>query len=173
MQPEHKSNRETVFFRSRKDCERIGRPILIPSTCLGHNCGGWVTCQKMRNVHGSDVTRASRTFSWEKIWAADLKIIGPHFHLTRILTKVQLPKALNSKLHKDVPKTWVGLSCDKYCTSFVSCLSCGLKLMCTILPCQCLYTLRVWMTIEETKRKENYPKDAKVNPLFEIDYMIV
>ena len=66
-----------------------------------------MTCQKMRNVHGSDVTRASRTFSWEKIWAADLKIIGPHFHLTRILTKVQLPKALNSKLHKDVLETWV------------------------------------------------------------------
>ena len=61
-------------------------------------------------------------FPGRNLGRADLKIIGPHFHLTRILTKVQLPKSLNSRLHKDVPETWVGLSCDKYCKSFVSCV---------------------------------------------------
>ena len=39
-------------------------------------------------------------FPGRNLGRADLKIIGPHFHLTRILTKVQLPKALNSKLNK-------------------------------------------------------------------------
>ena len=49
----------------------------------------------MRNVEGSDVTRA--IFLGENLALADLKIIGPHFQLTRILTKVQLPKALYSQ----------------------------------------------------------------------------
>ena len=49
---------------------------------------------------------AHEPFSREKIWprAADLKIIGPYFHLTPILTKAQLPKALNSRLKNILTK---------------------------------------------------------------------